>query len=211
MAVGARAKGYLRPLAWLVPAITLGGIFPGIWIAVRGLLGQLGANPIAEALNELGLLAIVFLVLSLLATPIRTLSGWPWPIRIRRTLGLFSFFYALAHFLCYALLDQGLAIGAIFQDVTQRPFIIVGMLAFLILIPLAITSTAGWTKRLGAKRWKSLHRLAYLAAVLAVVHFVLRVKKDVSEPMTYAAILGAAFLVRALAFVRDRGGKRRTA
>jgi sulfoxide reductase heme-binding subunit YedZ len=193
-----------RPLAWLVPAIVTGGVVPGAWILGRAALGALGANPIAEALNELGLLALVFLILSLLSTPLRTLTGWPWPIRIRRALGLLAFFYALAHFLCYAAIDQGFALFAIIDDVLKRPFIMVGMAALLLLVPLAITSTAGWTKRLGAKRWKRLHRLAYLAAILAVVHFILRVKKDVSEPLTYAAILGAAFFIRTLAFLRDR-------
>ena len=200
-----------RPLAWLAPAVVTGGVVPGAWIVARGALGGLGANPIAEALNELGLLALVFLLLSLLSTPIRTITGWPWPIRIRRALGLLAFFYALAHFLCYAALDQGFALGAIASDVLKRPFIMVGMAALLILVPLAITSTAAWTKRLGAKRWKRLHRLAYLAAILAVTHFILRVKKDVSEPLTYAAILGAAFFVRALAFVRDRTKSERRA
>ncbi|HVY45089.1 MAG TPA: protein-methionine-sulfoxide reductase heme-binding subunit MsrQ [Minicystis sp.] len=202
---------FARPLSWLSPAVAFGGALPAVWILARGLSHGLGANPIAEALNELGLLALALLVLSLACTPLRTLTGSAWPIRVRRALGLLAFFYALGHFLCYAVLDQGLALGAIAADVVERPFIFVGFAALVILTPLAVTSTATWTKRLGAARWKRLHRLAYLAGALGVVHFVLRVKKDVSEPAVYGALLGLLFAVRLVAFARDRAAKARAA
>jgi sulfoxide reductase heme-binding subunit YedZ len=160
---------------------------------------------VSEALNELGLLALVFLVASLAATPLKTLTGWTWPIRIRKTLGLLAFFYASLHLLTYAGVDQLLDVRAIGQDIVKRPFILVGFVAFLILVPLAVTSTAGMLKRLGFARWKALHRLAYAAAVLGVVHFFLRVKKDLREPAVYAAILALLFAVRLGAAIRERG------
>lgn len=195
------------PLPWLKPAVLAGGLAPLAAIAIGVWRGTLGANPIAEALNELGLLALVFLVASLACTPAKTIFGWTWPIRIRKTLGLYAFFYASLHFVTYAALDQGLAFQAILADIGKRPFIMIGLAALVILAPLAATSTAGMLKRLGAARWKKLHRLAYAAAVLAVVHFVLRVKKDVSEPAAYGAVLGLLFAIRIGAFVRERRQK----
>lgn len=192
------------PLPWLQPAVLAGGAVPALAIGLGLLRGTLGANPIAEALNELGLMALVFLIASLACTPAKALFGVTWPIRIRKTLGLWAFFYAVLHFLTYAVLDQLVDLKAIVADITARPFILVGFSAFLLLVPLAITSTSGMLKRLGAKRWKLLHRLAYVAAVLGIVHFVLRVKKDVREPALYGALLGALLLVRLGAYVRGR-------
>ncbi|MFT3772825.1 MAG: protein-methionine-sulfoxide reductase heme-binding subunit MsrQ [Minicystis sp.] len=196
------------PLPWLKPAVLAGGLAPLAGIAAGAARGTLGANPIAEALNELGLLALIFLVASLACTPAQTIAGWKWPIRIRKTLGLLSFFYAALHLITYAAIDQALAWKTILEDIAKRPFIMVGFAAFLILVPLAVTSTSGMLKRLGAARWKRLHRLAYVAAVLAVTHFVLRVKKDVSEPAAYGAVLGVLFLIRIVAFVRERRAAR---
>lgn len=129
-------------------------------------------------------------------------------IRIRRTLGLLSFFYAALHFATYAVVDPSLAFRTILEDIAKRPFIMVGFAAFPILAPLAITSMSGMLKRLGAARWKRLHRLAYAAAVLAIVHFLLRVKKDVSEPAIYGAVLGALFSIRIVASLRERRAPR---
>lgn len=196
------------PLPWLVPAIITGALVPVAVIAVGLSRHTLGANPISEALNELGLLALVFLVASLACTPLKTLTGWTWPVRVRKTLGLCAFFYALAHFLTYAVADQGLVLRAVFKDLTERPFIVVGLGALLLMVPLAITSTAKMLKRLGFARWKRLHRLSYLAGVLGVVHFVMRVKKDVTEPAIYGAILSVLFLVRLVDFLRERRDKR---
>jgi sulfoxide reductase heme-binding subunit YedZ len=176
-----------------------------------GIRGELGANPIATALNQLGLLALVFLLASLTCTPLKALLGWTWPIRIRRMLGLFAFFYASVHFLTYAAIDQVLNLRAIFDDVTKRPFIMVGFAALVLLIPLALTSTDGMVRRLGFVRWKRLHRLVYLTAGLGIVHFIWRVKKDLSQPLTYAAWLAILLGVRVVDYaLRERRRAKRT-
>jgi sulfoxide reductase heme-binding subunit YedZ len=183
-------------LPWLKPAIFVGGLIPAAVLLSRGLRGALGANPIATALNQLGLMALVFLIASLACTPLKIVFGWTWPIRIRRMLGLFAFFYALVHISTYSGLDQVFDFKAIWADVTKRKFIFVGFAAFVLLVPLAATSTDAMVRRLGFARWKLLHRLAYVAAILGVVHFIWRVKKDVTQPMTYAAILAVLLGVR---------------
>jgi sulfoxide reductase heme-binding subunit YedZ len=187
------------PFRWLNPGILVGATAPVVSILMRARSGALGANPIAEALNELGLMALVLLIASLACTPLRTLFGWTWPIRARRILGLLAFTYAALHVTVYAGLDQGLDVRAILADVVTRKFIFVGFAAFVMLIPLAWTSTKGAVRRMGYVKWKRLHLLVYPAALCAVVHFVWRVKKDLSEPLVYAAILGALLLVRAVA------------
>jgi methionine sulfoxide reductase heme-binding subunit len=177
----------------------VGATAPVVSILMRARSGALGANPIAEALNELGLMALVLLIASLACTPLRTLFGWTWPIRARRLLGLLAFAYAALHVTVYAGLDQGLDVRAILADVVKRKFIFVGFAAFVMMIPLAWTSTKGAVRRMGYVKWKRLHLLVYPAALCAVVHFVWRVKKDLSEPLVYAAILGAVLLIRVVA------------
>jgi sulfoxide reductase heme-binding subunit YedZ len=174
----------------------VGATAPAVSILMRARSGALGANPIAEALNELGLMALVLLLASLACTPLRTLFGWTWPIRARRLLGLLAFSYAALHVAVYAWLDQGLDVRAILADVVKRKFIFVGFAAFVMMIPLAWTSTKGAVRRMGYLKWKRLHLLVYPAALCAVIHFVWRVKKDLSEPLVYAAILGGLLLVR---------------
>lgn len=190
------------PLPWLKPGVFAGALVPLAAIVLHGARGELGADPIAQALNQLGLMALVFLVAVLACTPAKTLLGWTWPIRLRRMLGLFGFFYAALHVSTYAALDQGFDWAAIFADVTKRKFIYVGLTTFTLLIPLAVTSTNGMVRRLGFANWKRLHRLAYVATVLAVVHFTWRVKKDVREPLTYGAVLGTLLVVRVATLVR---------
>ena len=192
----ARRRG---PLPWLNPGILVGASAPLLSILLRARSGALGANPIAEALNELGLMALVLLIASLACTPLRTLVGWTWPIRVRRLLGLLAFAYATLHVAVYAGLDQGLDLRAVLADVFKRRFIFVGFAAFVMMAPLAWTSTKGAVRRMGYVRWKRLHLLVYPAALCAVVHFVWRVKKDLSEPLAYAAILAALLLVRVVA------------
>jgi methionine sulfoxide reductase heme-binding subunit len=183
---------------WLQPAVVCAGLIPTAWLGYRALTGALGANPIAAAMNQLGLLALILLILSLACTPIRILTGASWPISIRKTLGLLGFTHVVLHFLVYAVVDQGLALGAIARDIVERPFILVGFAAFILLLPLAATSTAGMLKRLGARRWKRLHRLAYVCAGLGVIHFAIRVKKDMTEPAIYGVLLVALLLARLL-------------
>ena len=193
-----------RRRRWLKPAVFAGALAPLAAILWNAAHGNLGANPIAEALNELGLTALVLLLASLACTPLREIFNWPWAVGLRRMLGLFAFFYAALHATTYAFLDQGGRLSAIFADVTKRPFIFAGFAAFLLLIPLAATSTAASVRRLGFPRWKRLHRLVYLAGALAVFHFLLRVKKDVSEPVVYITILATFLLARIVLFWRKR-------
>jgi methionine sulfoxide reductase heme-binding subunit len=192
------------PLPWLKPGVFVGALVPLAAILFRAWRGELGANPIAQALNQLGLIALVFLVAALACTPLKPFFGWTWPIRLRRMLGLFGFFYALLHVSTYTALDQVLDWHAIWEDVRKRKFIFVGFIAFVLLVPLAATSTRGALKRLGYARWKRLHRLAYVTPVLGVMHFTWRVKKDVTEPAAYALVLGALLLVRVGIYLRSR-------
>lgn len=192
------------PLPWLKPAVFMGSLTPIAAIVLRGLSGELGANPTEQALNQLGLVALIFLVAALACTPLKTLFGWTWPLRLRRMLGLFAFFYAALHVSTYTGLDQTFDWPAIWADVTKRKLIFVGFAAFVLLIPLAVTSTNGAVKRMGFARCKLRHRLAYVAPTLGVLHFIWRVKKDISEPATYGAVLGALLLVRVMTTLRAR-------
>jgi sulfoxide reductase heme-binding subunit YedZ len=192
------------PDAWLKPGLFIGALVPLASIAVRALTGSLSANPIAEVENELGLAALIFLIASLACTPARHVFGWTWPPRIRRELGLFAFAYAALHFFVYVLLDQSLDLTAIVEDVLKRPFITVGFGALVLLVPLTITSRKSSIRRMGFARWQRLHQLAYVAGVLAVIHFIWRVKIDVSQPLTYAAALSVLLLVRVLFWVARR-------
>jgi sulfoxide reductase heme-binding subunit YedZ len=149
---------------------------------------NLGANPIEELLHQLGRWGLKFLLLTLAITPIRRWTGWNWLIRFRRMLGLFAFFYILLHFTVYAVLDQGLEIEIIIEDVIERPYITLGMFGLLMLIPLALTSTKGMMRRLG-KRWQKLHRLVYLIGIAGVWHFYWQVKLDTMDASIYALIL----------------------
>ena len=161
-----------------------------------GLAGMsLGANPIEELLHRCGKGGLNFLLITLAITPLRRITGWGWLIRFRRMLGLYAFFYILLHFVVYAVLDQGLALNYIVEDIIERPYITLGILALLMLIPLAVTSTNGWMRRLG-KRWQKLHKLVYVIAILAVWHFYWQVKQDILEPLIYAGILVLLFAIR---------------
>jgi sulfoxide reductase heme-binding subunit YedZ len=188
----------IKPYAWLKPGVFIGCLVPLALMIVDGARGQLGADPVAIALNRLGLLALITLVASLAATPARLVLGWAWPLRLRRMLGLFAFFYALLHFTLYLAIDQGFDFAAIVKDVTERKFITVGFAAFLVLVPLAATSPLRMRRMLGPKRWQRLHRLVYLVGVLAALHFIWRVKRDLTEPTVYAVIIGALLLARVL-------------
>ena len=170
--------------------------------AVAGM--SLGANPIEELLHRLGKWGLNFLLITLAVTPVQRLSGWNWLVRFRRMLGLFAFFYVLLHFLVYAGLDQRFAMGPILEDIAERPYITIGITALALLVPLAVTSTNAMMRRLG-RRWKQLHRLIYVIAVLGVWHFYWQVKLDTLEPTIYAAILAALLGYRAWRARRSRG------
>jgi sulfoxide reductase heme-binding subunit YedZ len=205
--VATSPRARLRPLGWLPPAIVAGSLLPVVRIVYRAGAGQLGANPIATALNQLGLLALTLLMACVACTPVKILFHVNWPIRIRRTLGLLGFSAAALHFFTYAVIDQGLALGPILRDVTKRPFITVGFLALLLLVPLAVTSTKKSVARLGYRRWKRIHRLVYVVLVLAVIHFVMRVKADVREPFIWGTVLALLFAVRVADAMRARAAR----
>jgi sulfoxide reductase heme-binding subunit YedZ len=171
------------------------GSIPGIWVFWLGLNDQLGADPVKTLEHTLGLWALRFVIASLAVTPIRRFGG-PNLVRFRRALGLLAFFYACAHLSAYIIFDQGLDAHAIIADIVKRPYITIGMFAFAILVPLAITSNAAMIKRMGAAAWQRLHRWIYVAAIAAVVHFLMSVKSWPAEPLIYAAIVAALLLIR---------------
>jgi methionine sulfoxide reductase heme-binding subunit len=192
-----------RLVALLIFAASL---VPLLLVASDGLRGRLGANPIETILNRLGYWTLVFVLLALVPTPLQKLSGWTWIAPHRRMIGLFAFFYACLHVGTYVGVDQFFDWRAIVADVVKRKFITIGMLAFALLVPLALTSTDGSVRRLGYARWKRLHRLVYAAALCGVVHFVWRVKADLREPLLFAAALAVLLAVRLIG--RPRNGVR---
>jgi methionine sulfoxide reductase heme-binding subunit len=167
--------------------VCLGPLAAIIWPFVRG---YTLANPLEFIQHATGDWALRFLVITLTITPLRQLLHLPELIRFRRMLGLFAFFYACLHFTTYLWFDKLFDVHEIWKDVYKRPFITVGFLAFTLLIPLAITSTAGWIRRLGGRRWRILHRAIYISAVCGVIHYYWQVKSAVIRPLTYAAIVG---------------------
>ena len=171
--------------------IFFNALIPLVLLAWDGFQGSLGANPVEFFLRTTGVLTLVFLLISLTVTPLRKYFGWNSLIKFRRMLGLFAFFYAFLHLITYSLFDKNLDIPAIVSDVWQRPFIAVGMLAFFLLVPLAVTSTNGMIKRLGGKNWARLHKLSYLIAILGVIHFWMIVKSDLTYPLLFALVLAA--------------------
>jgi methionine sulfoxide reductase heme-binding subunit len=188
------------------PLVFLASLSPVFWLLAAGfgLFGQsLGVDPAKLTLHTLGKTGLNFLMLTLLVTPVRHLAGWPHVVRIRRMLGLFAFFYTLLHFLVYLGLDQGFDFASVLEDIAKRPYITIGFLALLMLIPLAITSTNKMMRRLG-RRWQTLHRLVYVIAILGVWHYYWQVKKDVREPLIYAGILAVLLGYRAVRAWRKR-------
>jgi len=176
-------------LACLGPLARLG------WKAYNQLLG---ANPIEVITHATGDWTLIFLLVTLSVTPIRKLTGQLWLIRFRRMFGLFAFFYAVLHFLTYIWLDKFFDIHAMPADIAKRKFITVGFTGFLLLIPLAITSTSGWIRRLGGRRWQRLHQLIYLSATAGVIHYRWLVKKDIHKPLEYAIVLGTLLSYRVI-------------
>jgi len=175
--------GWLKLVFFLVCLAPLAGLF---WKAATA---NLGANPIEIITRATGKWTLTFVLVTLAITPLRKLTAQPWLIRFRRMLGLFAFSYGCLHFLTYIWLDQGLDIHSMTKDVSKRPFITAGFTAFVLLIPLAVTSTRRMIQRLGGRRWQWLHRLIYVSATAGVTHFLWLVKKDISRPVIYATIL----------------------
>jgi methionine sulfoxide reductase heme-binding subunit len=190
-----RGLKVLAFLLCLVPFLQL------VWGALRG---NLGANPVEEITHTTGDWTLRFLVLTLSITPLRRLTGWSQATRFRRMLGLFAFFYSCLHFTIYCLSISNLNLAQIGTDIAKRPYVTVGFTGFILLIPLAITSTKKWIVRLGGKRWQMLHRLIYLSAIAGVLHYLWLVKLDIRFPVRYAVVVGLLLLFRVWTAVRSR-------
>jgi methionine sulfoxide reductase heme-binding subunit len=192
---------------WLIPSVWTGALLPLPMLAWQWQGKELGANPIDAVLNQLGLFALISLLASLACTPLQRHLKWAWPVRIRKSLGLISFTYVCLHFVTYIALDQGLRFDKLLEDLALRPFISIGFAALVLMLPLAVTSANVWVRKLGFVWWKRLHRLSYLCAVLGIVHFTWREKKDVTEPLLYGAALAMLFALRLIPTLRRAPSK----
>lgn len=177
------------------------------WLVFRALTDRLSVNPIEDITLTTGIWALRFLVITVAITPVRRITGWNRLVQYRRMLGLFAFFYASLHVTTYFALDLYPYFDQMAADLTKRPFIIAGMAAFLTMLPLAVTSTRGWIRRLG-KRWQLLHRLVYLSALAASIHYLWKVKVAVGPPVYYLAVVGALLLFRVAWNLRARTARR---
>ena len=196
-----------RTIVVLKVVLWLAALTPGAWLVAGIFRGRLGANPIERLTHVTGLTALVLLLVTLSVTPVRRITGWNPAIRLRRPLGLFAFFYALCHFSIWFVFDMVFNVSWMLEDIAERPFITVGMAALLTLIPLALTSTRGWIRRLG-KKWTALHRAVYAAAALGVVHFYWGMKADTRLPVVFGAALLVLLALR-LPAVADRVAAKR--
>lgn len=193
----------LKATAWTACLAPLAAL--GVWVAT----GDLTANPISFVTNHLGDWTLRILLASLAMTPLRLVTGWGWPALLRRLLGLFAFAYATMHFAVWILLDHFFNWGQMAEDLVKRPYITMGMLALLGLVPLAATSTTGMIRRLGARNWKRLHRLVYVVGVLAALHFVWLAKVGRMDQYVHGAVLGVLLAVRAADALRRLARRRR--
>ncbi len=191
-------------MPWLKAALFVAALAPLARLIFFGVSDRLGANPIEFITRSTGTWTLVFLLITLTVTPLRKLSGWHSLIKLRRMFGLFAFFYACLHFTTYIWLDQFFDLASIYKDVIKRPFITVSFPSFLLMIPLAVTSTNAMVRRLGGKRWQRLHRLVYVIAIGGVIHYWWLVKKDITDPAIYAFILVLLLAYRVLVAVRKR-------
>jgi methionine sulfoxide reductase heme-binding subunit len=184
----------IRLLKLLVFLTCLGPIAVLLW---KGFHEQLGANPVDVITRSTGKWTLTFLLITLTVTPLRKLSSMPWLVRFRRMLGLFAFFYGSLHLMTYVWLDKFFDVNAMLHDIAKRRFITVGMTGWALMLPLALTSTTGWIRRLGGQRWQMLHRFIYFSAAAGVIHFIWLVKADLRRPLTYGAILCVLLAARA--------------
>ncbi len=182
--------------------ILVNGAVPATLLVWDAWHHKLGANPVNFAILTTGMSALVFLMLTMLVTPLRKISGLNWLISFRRTLGLFAFFYAGAHFLIFFSLDRSFSVSGTLSEMVKRKYLIVGSTALLVMVPLAVTSTNAMIKRLGGKRWRALHRLAYVAAIAGVIHYYMQVKADVRQPLAFAAVLAVLLGYRLVVYWR---------
>jgi methionine sulfoxide reductase heme-binding subunit len=187
----ARATGWRDPVRLAKPVVFAAALWPFARLAFAVLYDplSLGANPAETILHVTGDWCLQFLLITLAVTPVRRFTGWNAAIRFRRMLGLFAFFYGTVHLTAYVAFDQYFDLEAIVKDIVKRPFITVGFSALVLMLPLAVTSTKGWIRRLGAERWNRLHKLVYAVALLGVLHYWWLVKRDITWPLVYAAVL----------------------
>jgi sulfoxide reductase heme-binding subunit YedZ len=197
---------FLRTLKALVFVLCFGPLSVLTWKAFHALLG---ANPVDVITRSTGKWTLTFLLLTLSVTPLRRLLRMPWLVRFRRMLGLYAFFYGSLHLMTYVWLDQFFDVHGMLHDIAKRKFITAGMTAFALMVPLAFTSTSGWIRRMGGKRWQKLHRLIYLSATAGVIHFLWLVKADKSRPIAYGSVLAILLLFRSGVWLLNRSRTRR--
>jgi sulfoxide reductase heme-binding subunit YedZ len=186
------------------PIVFVAALGPLAWLVYNMVWGDLGANPIETITNSTGIWTLRFIVITLAITPVRWLTKWNPIINLRRMLGLFAFFYGTIHFMIYFVLDRSLMFDGLWEDIVKRPYITVGFTGFVLMIPLALTSTKGWIRRLGGRRWNLLHKLIYATGVLGVIHYLWKVKLDVTNPLIYLAIVAVLLLVRVFRWISKR-------
>jgi methionine sulfoxide reductase heme-binding subunit len=191
-------------IRWFKPVVFLACLGPLARLGWKAYNQALGANPIEVITHSTGDWTLIFLLVTLAITPLRKLTGQLWLIRFRRMFGLFAFFYVVLHFLTYIWLDKSFDVHEMLADIAKRKFITVGFTGFLLLIPLAITSTTGWIRRLGGKRWQALHRLIYVSATAGVIHYWWLVKADIHKPQEYAVVLTLLLGYRMIVWVRPK-------
>lgn len=178
------------------PVVFLAALGPFGWLVYNAFWGDLGVNPVETITNYTGIWTLRFIVITLAITPVRWLTGFNPIIHFRRMAGLFAFFYGSLHFLTYFVLDHSLMFAGVWDDVVKRPYITAGFTAFVLMIPLALTSTQGWIRRLGGRKWNLLHRLIYITAIGAVLHYFWKVKLDTTFPVYYGILVGVLFAAR---------------
>ncbi len=191
-------------LRWIKPVIFLACLGPLARLAWKGFHGMLGANPIEVITHSTGDWTLIFLLITLSVTPLRKLTRQYWLIGLRRMFGLYAFFYGTLHLTTFVWLDKFFDVHEMLADIAKRRFITAGMTAFTLMIPLALTSTKGWIRRIGGKRWQALHRLIYASAAAGVIHYIWLVKADLRKPLQYAAVLGVLLLYRIIMWLRSR-------
>jgi len=184
--------------------ILVNGLVPLALLVWDQAHNRLGANPQNFLILTTGMMTLIFLVLTMAVTPLRKVTGWNWLIQFRRMLGLYACFYGCLHFLCFFSLDRGFSISSTLAEMVKRKYLIVGSTALLAMMPLAITSTNAMIKRLGGKRWRALHRLAYVAAIAGVIHYYMQVKADVRQPLVFAAVLAILLGYRLMVYWQQR-------
>lgn len=201
----------IKPITWIKILVFAAALIPAARLVVGLFTGGLGANPVEFITHTTGTFALVFLMITLAVTPLRRITGYASLIRLRRMLGLFAFFYTVLHLSTFVVLDHFFDPAAILQDIFKRPYITAGSVGLLLMAPLAVTSTAGWIRRLGGRRWQQLHRLVYFSAIAGVIHFLWLVKADLREPLIFAGVLAVLLGYRIAVWRKAPWSKKRVA